>query len=150
MTFIAPVYRLPLCILVRSLYGSMSPPLIPLSWYFLPSRWRFRSLSPAYHSVVGGLLISLLVIPCISAGTLAISVGSKVILSNLLWFPDDNISVTLLFFGCCINRTLLCPGSSNVCTPSSCLYQNMTKLSLMFCPLSTNHSRTPMGGEHAR
>ena len=52
-------------------------------------------------SVVGGLLISgLLVIPCISAGTLAISVGSKVILSNFLWFPDDNISVTLLFFGC--------------------------------------------------
>src|SRR5712664_741348 len=101
MTFIAPVYRLPLCILVRSLYGSMSPPLIPLSWYFLPSRWRFRSLSPAYDSVVGGLLISgLLVIPCISAGTLAISVGSKVILSNFLWFPDDNISVTLLFFGC--------------------------------------------------
>jgi len=52
-------------------------------------------------SVVGGLLISgLLVIPCISAGTLAISVGSKVILSNFLWFHDDNISVTLLFFGC--------------------------------------------------
>ena len=102
-------------------------------------------------SVVGGLLISgLLVIPCISAGTLAISVGSKVILSNFLWFHDDNISVTLLFFGCCINRTLLCPGSSNVCTPSSCLYRNMTKLSLMLCPLSANHGRTPMGGEHAR
>src|SRR5467141_4576857 len=42
-------------------------------------------------SVVGGLLISgLLVIPCISAGTLVISVGSKVILSNFFWFPDDN------------------------------------------------------------
>jgi len=42
-----------------------------------------------------GLLISgLLVI------SLAISVGSKVILSNFLWFHDDNISVTLLFFGC--------------------------------------------------
>src|SRR5467141_5040858 len=46
------------------------------------------------------LISGLLVIPCISAGTLAISVGSKVILSNFLWFHDDNISVTLLFFGC--------------------------------------------------
>jgi len=49
-------------------------------------------------SVVGGLLISgLLVIPCISAGTLAISVGSKVILSGSLVVKSSFEQVHLWF-----------------------------------------------------
>ena len=55
---------------------------------FLPSRWRFPcALVAGLVSLVtmDGLLISgLLVIPCVSAGTLAISVGSKVNLSGCL------------------------------------------------------------------
>ena len=64
--------------------------------------------------------------------------------------PCSTFSLTCYSLAVRINCTLLYPGSSNVCTPSSCLYQNMTKLSLMLCPLSANHGRTPMGGEHAR
>ena len=93
---------------------------------FLPSRWRF--VAYRQPSVVGddGWFVDKLPV----GGTLAISVGSKVILSNYLAVKSRSMchfdsfitsSGSLMTIRCYslavrINRTLLCPGSSNICT----------------------------------
>ena len=56
---------------------------------FLPSRWLLVAGLVSLVTMDGLLISGLLVIPCVSAGTLAISVGSKVILSVFERFTYD-------------------------------------------------------------